>query len=118
MIAKQGNVTNIVRVAESGKDTFYADAGRLFCRPCNLVVDHIRKHTVKKHTKKHLYREITAFFGNFRRDKTAIFEISAATRPRFFKFLPRQDRDFVLSCLSRCRDFWQVLPRQTKGPDQ
>ena len=81
--AKQSNVTALVRVAEFGKDTFYADAGRLFCRPCNLVVDHIRKHTVEKHTKKHLYRKITAFLLIF-----------AATKPRFLKFLPRQDRDF------------------------
>ena len=62
--AKQGNVTALVRVAEFGKDTFYADAvsGRLFCRPCNHVVNYIRKHTVEKHAKKHLYLEITAFF--------------------------------------------------------
>ena len=92
--AKQSNVTALVRVAEFGKDTFYADAGRLFCRPCNLVVDHIRKHTVEKHTKKHLYRKITAFLLIF-----------AATKPRFLKFLPRQDRDFW----NFCRDKTAIL---------
>ena len=51
-----------VRVAEFGKKLFYEDSGKLFCRPCNLVVlvdhfnlvvlvDHYRKYTVAKHLK-------------------------------------------------------------------
>ena len=48
---KQGNVPASVRVAEFGKKLFYEDSGKLFCRPCNLVVDHYRKHTVAKHLK-------------------------------------------------------------------
>ena len=31
--------------------------------------------------------KLPRFFVNFRRDKTAIFEIFAATRPRFYAFL-------------------------------
>ena len=34
--AKQGNVTAAVRVAEFGKQLFYADGGKLFCRFCKL----------------------------------------------------------------------------------
>ena len=48
---KQGNVPASVRVAELGKKLFYEDSGKLFCRPCNLVVDHYRKYTVAKHLK-------------------------------------------------------------------
>ena len=42
--AKQGNVTASTRVAEFGKSSFYADNGKLFCRACYLVVDHIRNN--------------------------------------------------------------------------
>ena len=42
--SKQGNVSASVRIAEFGKATFYADNGKLFCRPCNVVVDHVRKN--------------------------------------------------------------------------
>ena len=49
--SKQGNVTASVRVAQFGKKLFYEDSGKLFCRPCNLVVDHYRKDTVAKHLK-------------------------------------------------------------------
>ena len=44
-------MTASVRVAEFGKKLFYEDSGKLFCRPCNLVVDHYRKDTVAKHLK-------------------------------------------------------------------
>ena len=47
--AKQGNVTALTRVAEFGKSSFYADNGKLFCRACNLVVDHTRKNTLTRH---------------------------------------------------------------------
>ena len=43
--SKQGNVPASVRVAEFGKKLFYEDSGKLFCRPCNLVVDHYRGAT-------------------------------------------------------------------------
>ena len=43
--AKQGNVTAVQRAAEFGA-TFYADGGKLFCRPCNSVVNHIRKSII------------------------------------------------------------------------
>ncbi|MCP4492918.1 MAG: hypothetical protein GY820_37295 [Gammaproteobacteria bacterium] len=47
--AKQRNVSAAIRVAEFGRSLFYADGGKLFCRPCNAVVDHHRKHTISKH---------------------------------------------------------------------
>ena len=50
--AKQGNVSAAVRVAEFGKDKFFVDDGKLFCRACNEVVDHIRKNTVERHLKR------------------------------------------------------------------
>ena len=46
--SKQGNVSADIRVAEFGRHLFYADGGKLFCIPCNLVVDHHRKNTVAK----------------------------------------------------------------------
>ena len=47
--AKQGKVSAAVRVAEFGSDKFYADGGKLFCRACNVVVEHTRKSTVQRH---------------------------------------------------------------------
>ena len=47
--AKQGNISALVRVAEFGSDKFYADSGKLFCRACNVVIEHTRKNTVEKH---------------------------------------------------------------------
>ena len=47
--AKQGKVSALVRVAEFGSDKFYADGGKLFCRACNVVVEHVRKCTVQRH---------------------------------------------------------------------
>ena len=47
--AKQGKVSALVRVAEFGRDKFYADGGKLFCRACNVVVEHVRKCTVQRH---------------------------------------------------------------------
>ena len=49
---KQRNVSAAVRVAEFGKDIFFVDDGKLFCRACNEVVDHIRKNTVERHLKR------------------------------------------------------------------
>ena len=38
-VSKQGNVTASVRVTEFGKADI--DNGKLFCRDCNIVIDHI-----------------------------------------------------------------------------
>ena len=47
--AKQGKVSALVRVAEFGRDKFYADGGKLFCRTCNVVIEHTRKNTMERH---------------------------------------------------------------------
>ena len=47
--AKQRNTA--VRVAEFGNKLSYADGGKLFCCPCNLVVDRFQKNTVSRHFK-------------------------------------------------------------------
>ena len=47
--AKQGKVSALVGVAEFGRDKFYADGGKLFCRACNVVIEHTRKNTVERH---------------------------------------------------------------------
>ena len=46
-----GNVSALVRVAEFGADKFFADNGKLFCRSCNIVIEHTRKNTVERHLK-------------------------------------------------------------------
>ena len=51
LAAKQGKVSALVRVAEFGRDKFFADDGKLFCRACNVVIDHTRKNTVERHLK-------------------------------------------------------------------
>ena len=45
---KQGNVSVSFRAKEFGPD-FYESGGKLFCRPCNMVIEHHRKSTVTKH---------------------------------------------------------------------
>ena len=47
--AKQGNISAVQRACEFGKDKFYADGRKLFCRICNEAVDHIRKSVVDRH---------------------------------------------------------------------
>ena len=49
--AKQGCITVAAREIEFGKTKFYANGGKLFCRSCNFVVNHIRKDTIDKHIK-------------------------------------------------------------------
>ena len=49
--AKQGKVSALVRVAEFGADKFFADNVKLFCRSCNIVIEHTRKNTVERHLK-------------------------------------------------------------------
>ena len=73
--AKQGKVSALVRVAEFGRDKFYADGDKLFCRACNVVIEHTRKNTV-------LPRRSRDFL-DFCRDEAAIFSIFTATLPRF-----------------------------------
>ena len=48
--AKQGCIT-AARAIEFGKANFYADGGKLVCKSCNVVVDHIGKDTIDKHIK-------------------------------------------------------------------
>ena len=45
---KQGNVAVSFRAKEFGPN-FYESGGKLFCRPCNVVIEHHRKSTVTKH---------------------------------------------------------------------
>ena len=47
--AKQGDVSTSFRGQEFGA-SFYESSGKLFCRPCNVVVEHHRKSVVKAHT--------------------------------------------------------------------
>ena len=83
--AKQGKVSASVRVAEFGRDKFHADCGKLFCRACNVVIEHTRKNTVERH----LTRKVgfVRMFDNF-----------AATKPRFSKNLSQKSRDFYDFC--------------------
>ena len=41
-IAKQGNVNADRRLLDYPKGTFYVDNKQLFCRFCNVVIDHCR----------------------------------------------------------------------------
>ena len=47
--AKQGGVSASSQGQEFGA-SFYESGGKLFCRPCNVVVEHHRKSVVKAHT--------------------------------------------------------------------
>ena len=49
--AKQGDLTARDRAAQYVGNVLYADGGKLFCRPCNCVVDHVRKSVVDVHLK-------------------------------------------------------------------
>ena len=40
--AKQGDVSAAFRAQEFGRN-FYDSGGKMFCKPCNTVVDHTRK---------------------------------------------------------------------------
>ena len=52
--AKQGNISAAFR-AQEFKTHFYESGGKLFCKTCNVVVDHTRKFVIKQHlaSKKH-----------------------------------------------------------------
>jgi hypothetical protein len=47
--AKQEDVSASFRGQELGAN-FYESGGKLFCRPCNVVVEHHLKSVVKSHT--------------------------------------------------------------------
>ena len=49
--AKQGNVNADRRLLDYPKGTFYVDNKQLFCRFCNVVIDHCRKSVVDAHLK-------------------------------------------------------------------
>ena len=48
--AKQGDVSAAFRAQEFGRN-FYDSGGKMFCKPCNTVVDHTRKSVVTAHVK-------------------------------------------------------------------
>ena len=62
--SKQGIVTAAIRIAEFWKKLFYADGGKLFYRPCNLVVDHYRKDIVAKHLKSEVIALLSRHTGH------------------------------------------------------
>ena len=39
--------------------THFTDNGRLYCRPYNIIVDHVRKNTVYRHWKSYVDTERT-----------------------------------------------------------
>jgi hypothetical protein len=46
------NISAKERAAETEfKGVFYEDGGKLFCRRCNVVVEHTRQSTIQNHTK-------------------------------------------------------------------
>ena len=47
--SNQGNIIAVKRAAEYAPSTFYCDAGRMFCKSCNVLVDHVRKSVVETH---------------------------------------------------------------------
>ena len=53
--SKQGNITAKERANNFGSD-FYCNDDKLFCKACNVVVDHIRKSTIVDHLKSQSHR--------------------------------------------------------------
>ena len=53
--SKQGNISSAARSRDYEKGTFTVDNGRLYCRTCNILIEHTRKTTVDRHllTKSH-----------------------------------------------------------------
>ena len=56
-------------------------------------------------------------FVKFCREMTAKFKISAAKWPQNCRFSLRNDREIHVFDLSRYREIWHNLPRQTNAPD-
>ena len=46
--SKRGVVSASIRAQEFGV-YFYESGGKLFCKSCNLVIDHHRKFVIKRH---------------------------------------------------------------------
>jgi len=47
--ARQGDITAKQRAKQYPKGIFYEDDRKMFCRVCNIVVDHVRKSVADKH---------------------------------------------------------------------
>lgn len=47
--SKQGDVSASTRAAQYLNGTFYAENDHMYCRTCNMVVEHVRKTTVDRH---------------------------------------------------------------------
>ena len=47
--SKQGDISAAARSRDYEKGTFTVDNGRLYCRTCNVLVEHTRKTTVDRH---------------------------------------------------------------------
>ena len=43
------NITPQNRVKEFGNDYFYVDGGMLWCKVCNVPVNHVRRQTIVDH---------------------------------------------------------------------
>ena len=77
--SKQGNVSAAER-AKSFAD-FHEDGGKLFCTPCNKVIDHVRKSTVDGHlsSQGHLKRKTDYEADSSKRQKTITTTIDKQT---------------------------------------
>lgn len=55
--AHEGNVPPEKR-ARQYSEVFYADGGKLFCKVCNVVVNHIRKSTCDNHITSRKHQQV------------------------------------------------------------
>ena len=92
----KGPAVSICRKAAFGKATFYADSGKLFCRPCYIMIEHAcEKNSVERHLKtrvnKFLYRRkywiCCHNFQDFCAILPQIYIIGLVIAPRFSFFL-------------------------------
>lgn len=90
LCAKQGNVSAADRVAEFGKHLFYADGGKLFCRPCNFVVDHFRKDSATKHVNSKVSSLLVVYLYAFWTNK-------ASLKPQQYISLCKESVDVVFN---------------------
>lgn len=61
-ISHAANISAKERAQETEfKNVFYEDGGKLFCKSCNVVVEHTRRSTIQNHVKssKHLKHSCT-----------------------------------------------------------
>ena len=47
--SKQGNISAKMHADEYAHTTLYCDDSRMFCKYCNVLVDHVRKSVVETH---------------------------------------------------------------------